>query len=431
MAIDASIVVNDNKVYLTKVCPDHGEKTTLISPDAHCYEELYSLYDSLGIPKKYHQAHNRYTVYCTSRCNMNCPICVISANDTPSREFSISDILMLFKRRNIRGKKISLFGGEPTTREDLPELIASIRKSGNSVTLFSNGIRLAEKSYLQKLKDSGLKDIYLQFDGFDRQVEAMTRGADWLDYKFRALENINNLKMPVVFEVTTSREYNFKEIQPIFEYAIKNNFIRGICFRSYSMFGRKKLQFPRLCTEDMISEFTRFTNDKITKAEILVFTKLLFVLAYIFKFKCCFSHRYLMLKRTKDGGYQTMSDYFNVDKINKRLIKFSKLMQNNRILGNAYLFLILIPGLICIKSLSCLLDFLKAVGGYKLGKIFSNSSFGKAYLIIEFDSSCDPLTAELDKVCNTATIMENLLILPSFYDSALRKERESLLAKKL
>lgn len=120
-----------------------------------------------------------------------------------------------------------------------------------------------------------------------------------------------------------------------------------------------------------------------------------------------------------------MSDYFDIDKINKRLIKFSKLMQGNRLLGNAYLFLILIPGLVRIKSLPCIFDFIKAVGGYKFGNIFSNSSFDNSYLIVEFDSSCDQFTAELDKICNSATIMEDLSILSSFYDSALRKEKEN------
>jgi hypothetical protein len=50
-------------------------------------------------------------------------------------------------------------GGEPTLREDLPDLIAHAEKNGQVCGLLSDGLKLADKSYLHTLLNTGLDHL--------------------------------------------------------------------------------------------------------------------------------------------------------------------------------------------------------------------------------------------------------------------------------
>jgi organic radical activating enzyme len=54
---------------------------------------------------------------------------------------------------------ITLTGGEPTLREDLPEIIAHAEKNGQVTGLMSDGLKLADKEYLETLLQTGLDHL--------------------------------------------------------------------------------------------------------------------------------------------------------------------------------------------------------------------------------------------------------------------------------
>jgi len=54
---------------------------------------------------------------------------------------------------------ITFTGGEPTLREDLPALIAHAEKNGQVCGLLSDGLKLADKEYLQLLLQTGLDHL--------------------------------------------------------------------------------------------------------------------------------------------------------------------------------------------------------------------------------------------------------------------------------
>lgn len=60
-------------------------------------------------------------------------------------------------------------GGEPTLREDLPELLQTAENLGLVTGLLSDGLRLADKDYLDKLLTSGLDHLMMIFDPEDDQ----------------------------------------------------------------------------------------------------------------------------------------------------------------------------------------------------------------------------------------------------------------------
>ena len=55
-------------------------------------------------------------------------------------------------------------GGEPTLREDLPELIKHAEENGQITGINTNGRRLQDQGYLQKLIDAGLDHVQITFE---------------------------------------------------------------------------------------------------------------------------------------------------------------------------------------------------------------------------------------------------------------------------
>ena len=101
----------------------------------------------------------------THRCNMNCKNCYIPNRDVPDMDMS----RMLEAIRKFPNKvTIRIIGAEPTMRRDLPEMITKIRDTTrHRITLLTNGLKLARRHYVQELKDSGLKNLYLSMNGVD------------------------------------------------------------------------------------------------------------------------------------------------------------------------------------------------------------------------------------------------------------------------
>lgn len=54
---------------------------------------------------------------------------------------------------------VTFTGGEPTLREDLPDLIAHAEKNGQVCGLLTDGLKLADKSYLRVLLNTGLDHL--------------------------------------------------------------------------------------------------------------------------------------------------------------------------------------------------------------------------------------------------------------------------------
>ena len=59
---------------------------------------------------------------------------------------------------------VTLTGGEPTLREDLPEIIAHAEKNGQVTGLLSDGLKLADKKYLETLLQTGLDHLLFILD---------------------------------------------------------------------------------------------------------------------------------------------------------------------------------------------------------------------------------------------------------------------------
>ncbi len=168
----------------------------------------------------------------TNRCNMNCPICI---TNVPSMKFQFEPSMEYFDKifRHYasfpRRPHIQLFGGEPTMREDLLEIIELAKSYGFKIRLVTNGLRLADEAYAKKIIDSNIV-VQIAFDGLKREMYTKLRNQPGsLDLKLKALENLSRQrKRKVILMTVLDKQFNGDDMPEFLKYCLKRPQIRGI-----------------------------------------------------------------------------------------------------------------------------------------------------------------------------------------------------------
>jgi uncharacterized radical SAM superfamily Fe-S cluster-containing enzyme len=136
---------------------------------------------------------------------------------------------------------LQLSGGEPTLRDDLPQIVALAREIGfDHIQINTNGIRLAEDAaFAESLKDAGVTNVFLQFDGVTDDVYHRIRGARLMSTKLNAIARCAELKIGVILVPTLVRNVNENQIGSIIEFA-KNWIptVKGVHFQPMTYLGR-------------------------------------------------------------------------------------------------------------------------------------------------------------------------------------------------
>lgn len=251
--------VLEGDVYLEKECPEHGKFRTLIWRDSELYrrwgygEEAPGPQQVLaktvqGCPYDCglcptHKAETCTVIMeVTQRCDLNCPVCFASALKNQSHP-QLKDIREMYQTILDAGGPfpVQLSGGEPTLRDDLPNIIAMGKEMGfNHIQINTHGLRLAkDKEYLRELKESEADLIYLQFDGISDEVYRHLRGANLFKLKLKAIENCAAAKIGVLLVPTLVPGVNDHQIGDIIRFAKEwIPFVKGVHFQPITYIGR-------------------------------------------------------------------------------------------------------------------------------------------------------------------------------------------------
>jgi hypothetical protein len=136
---------------------------------------------------------------------------------------------------------IQLSGGEPTLRDDLPQIVALARRMGfDHVQVNTNGLRLAnDEDYGQRLRDAGTTDFFLQFDGLSDEIYSRIRGTALLRTKLRTVERCAELKVGIILVPTLVRNVNESQIGTIIQFAKQwIPTVKGVHFQPMTYLGR-------------------------------------------------------------------------------------------------------------------------------------------------------------------------------------------------
>ena len=151
--IPGNVIEQDGKILLKKICPEHGEMTSIVETDPEFY---YSLKHHHGGPLKEFMEPMLFEV--TDKCQLKCPHCY-HLPDNKTVDVSVDDLKKLFLKFP-KSCYPMLAGAEPTLREDFVELCEQIRSSGyNKFLTLTNGIRFADPMFTTNCYMAGLQSV--------------------------------------------------------------------------------------------------------------------------------------------------------------------------------------------------------------------------------------------------------------------------------
>lgn len=286
--IPARRVAKGNCVYLKKSCPEHGEYQVCIWEGEPGYQDWVNTqipsspavcatpvnkgcpFDC-GLCPEHRQQTCCVLLEVTNQCNLHCPVCFATASEAGKEEPDLTVIEGWYRMLMNSGGpyNIQLSGGEPTMRDDLPEIIALGKELG--LVFFqvnTNGLRLAtDEQYVSRLKAAGLNCVFLQFDGICDSVYLKLRGRELFNLKKKAIEVCAAHDLGVVLVPTLVPGVNDSQIGDILSFAIRNMpIVRGVHFQPISYFGRypqEPKDGDRITLPQILREIEKQTNGQM------------------------------------------------------------------------------------------------------------------------------------------------------------------------
>jgi hypothetical protein len=275
--IPARLALRDGSWYMEKSCPEHGAYKTVVwrgsdpsltgwgnyHPPKESEEDLPNCPDGCGLCDKHLQSTCCVLVEVTDRCNLRCPVCFAQSGggdsgaeksrnwesgtagsrvEKPRTEKSVEELYQDFQFLiNKECRFIQLSGGEPTVRDDLPEIVRAAKRAGaTSVQLNSNGLRLGkEPGFTKKLAEAGLDFVFMQFDGLGDEVYSTLRGRPLLEEKLAAIKVCGENGIGVTLVPTVVPGVNDRQVGAIIKFGMEHSpVVRGVHFQPISYFGR-------------------------------------------------------------------------------------------------------------------------------------------------------------------------------------------------
>jgi len=142
----------------------------------------------------------------TFRCQNNCVHCYAGGpHETP--ELSTEQWKEVIDRLKQIGVFILTFtGGEPTLREDLPELLLYAQNNGMVTGLVTNGRRLKDKAYVEALEKAGLDFVQVTLESHEPKIHDLMTATEgsWKE-TVNGIRNAAQTKIYVTTNTTLSK----------------------------------------------------------------------------------------------------------------------------------------------------------------------------------------------------------------------------------
>ena len=291
--IQAKILLQDNKVYMYKTCPEHGAMKTLLSSDAKYYLSQAQFNKPGTLPRHFQTKveqgcpldcglctdHEQHTclalIEVTEACNLRCPTCF--ADSDVGKYYSMAEVEKMLDtvvENEGYADVVQISGGEPTIHPQIIEILEMAKsKRIKALMINTNGVRIAkDEEFVRRLADfKGNFEVYLQFDGFREETYKTIRGVDLREVKEKAVANLTKYGIPINLTATIQRGVNEDEIGEIVRYGLAEKMVRGITFQPITNVGRHEAFNPldRTTVPDVIKAVATQTNGLFQESDFV------------------------------------------------------------------------------------------------------------------------------------------------------------------
>ncbi len=288
--IPGILYAENGKVMMKKECEEHGVFTDVFFGDVDLYLKMEKFHfgDQKGVANpaipnakvcplqcglcNMHLSHSGLPIIdITNRCNLNCPVCFAHANQAGFLyEVNLDQVRFMLEtllaQRPVPADRIQISGGEPTIHPQFFEIVRLVKEMNfDYVQLNTNGIKMADLEFAQRVKEAGVETLYLQFDGLKPETYRKIRGDERvLEKKLQTVENCRKVGITIVLVPTIVGGINDCEVGAILKFAIENHdVINGIAFQPVAITGRinrKKRQEMRYTQADLAYDLKEQTG---------------------------------------------------------------------------------------------------------------------------------------------------------------------------
>ena len=263
--VDAKELIEGERVWLQKRCPEHGTHRVLLADDAAYWRlgreqflkppEQVARYNTrvehgcpydCGICPEHEQHGCLSLLEITDHCNLRCPTCYASSGPERDGHRPLEVVERMLDRivaNEVHPDVVQISGGEPTTHPQLFEILDACRRRPiRHLMLNTNGVRIArEDGFAERLAAYAPGfEVYLQFDSLREGPLRTLRGADLRAVRERALERLDALNLSTTLVVTLRRGLNDDEIGEIIRFATTHRSVRGVTLQPVQDAGRNE-----------------------------------------------------------------------------------------------------------------------------------------------------------------------------------------------
>jgi uncharacterized radical SAM superfamily Fe-S cluster-containing enzyme len=393
--VPAEVIVTDDAAWLEKLCPDHGTTRQLLANDPAYWEELDRYYFEVNAGD---YPQRDFLLRLTERCNLDCPICLAKANTEETTDLDLSNLEDLINTK--RRIKVDFMAAEPTLRKDLEDWVRKVKAKGHIAALHSNGLRLTDKAFCQRMKDCGFDEVFLQFDGFDDDATEWLRGRkNLVELKLRAIRNLREVGLATNLTVVVAHKLNEPQISKVLQFALEpeNDHIREVFFLGLRILGSFRDQLARegqefdemaVMPDETLEMLVTQWPDQFSRDDIRIFNKLYFALLSTFEVKKCLYVQHYLALRDGRGGLIPFRDLVDLPRLDRAADRYARQLKTMPRLARARFLASLARQAATHKMAPVIWDFIRLQLLFRSGMKLDEVS--RKVVMLGFITACDP-----------------------------------------
>jgi len=248
--INATIIEEDDKIWMTKVCDQHGPFKIILFDDVALYKKWMKfkvtgtpvphIQTSLFQDSELYPQHPSYPILIdlmvTNRYTLKSNLNFFDASVTGYvYEPSLDQLRKMMQQMKLKQLLVSpslqISGGEPTLRNDLLDIIRIAKKIGfYHIQLHTNGLKLADSiDYCLSLKHEMVDTIYLNFNGVTKSANPL------IESHIKVMKNCKQVNLNIVLNPILTDDEALHESGKIVRFALNNcDSIRGVHFQLFT-----------------------------------------------------------------------------------------------------------------------------------------------------------------------------------------------------
>jgi len=160
--------------------------------------------------------NQKIKIHSNSTCNLKCKFCYYGDSACiKEKDPSLNKIKSWLKKAyKLGARDVDFCGGEPTLRNDFPEILEYSQNLGyRIISVTTNGLKMADLKYTQMLINSGLNDVLFSLHGYNAEThDSLTCVPGSFKKIIKAIKNVKKTGTILRINSTVNKE-NYKDLE--------------------------------------------------------------------------------------------------------------------------------------------------------------------------------------------------------------------------